>query len=546
MATLGKKILNKAEARAKILQGILEVSNTVSSTYGPQGRTVIFEKGNDARITKDGITVAKEIKFSDEAKNLGALLVKKASGTSNQFSGDGSTSTTILTAEFCKQAHYLLNQGIDINDLREGYQIAYEEVLASLEKYKKTIESEDDIYNIALISSNGDIEIAKNIQEAFLSIGDDGVVAIGDSMSRKGETSVKIATGLEFDKGYLSSLSVNSTNDQCILQNAKVLMSIDPINEIDFIAAIVQPLQLSKTSFIAIAPDYSEEVTAWFRELLSKKAISGALILAPGVSKQNIYDKLNDIAVILDAKLYGQDFDIDDYNQDCLGEAGQIVISKGKTSIIDAKTDEERFEEYISLLKAKIVTDSTETGYSEYEIESIKERIAKMTGGVATILIGALDTIELAEKKDRYEDAVNAVRSMLQDGYIPGAGTTLLRISYENKQELKIACQTAYNAYMKAIRKPAQLLIESGGADVENIIPEILTNENLGYNARLRKIDNLLKAGIIDPYKVIKNSIIYSTNAAKSFMSIDSVILYDLPNGSYRSLDEGLNEETIY
>jgi len=548
MAVAGKKIYRQNEARKIVLSGMQEVATTVSSTFGPRGRTVAFDRGGNVKITKDGITVAKEIKFSDEAKNFGAVLIKEAAGKSNYINGDGSTSTTILTYELCKEAYKLLIQGIDINDLREGYKEAKDYVIKKLEDYKHEIEGEDQIFNIAKVSANGDEEIAKNIQQAFLSIGDNGIVSIADSLSRKGETTVKIATGLEFDRGFLSSLSVNSANDQCILNDAKVLLSANVIDDVEDIKAILQGLQLAKKDVVIIAPDFTDEVMAFFRELLSKKVIQGSLVLAPGTSKNTINDNLLDLAVMLDAQILGQDFDTNEFKDDCLGEARQIIISKGKTIIIDAKTNEERFNKHIELLQAKVNHDSAEIGYSEYEIESVKERIAKMSGGVATIYVGGLTIQELGEKKDRYEDAINAVRSSLRGGYIPGAGTALLRIaSSDNLMSTSTSMNLAIKAFMKAMKTPAKVLINSSGHDYDNVINEILKDnvKSIGFDSRSGELTDLIKKGIIDPFAVIVNSVIYAHNMAEQFMSVDSVIITDVPNLRVESLDDILNEDGL-
>jgi chaperonin GroEL len=543
----GKRIIIKDKARLGILEGIIEAGQTAALTYGPRGRTVMFDKGANARITKDGITVLNQIQYESELKNFGAQLLKEASGKSNFQGGDGSTSTAILTSELCITAQRLLSQGIDINDLREGYKLAKEYVLEELKKYKKTITQEDDLYNVARISANNDEEIAENIREAFTSIGDDGIVTLADSLSRTGETVVKISTGIEFDRGFLSSLSVNSSNDQAIFDNPQIILSSQIINDVELLKTLLQALFINKKPVVLIAPDFDDEVLAWAREQLSKKTMIGALVLAPGVSKESINNNLIDYSILMNGKIAFQDVDIDKFDiDDDVCTCDRIIISKGKTTIVTPHTDEARFDKHIENLQAKVNSNSADFAYSEYEIETIKERIAKMSGGVATILVGALTAPELGEKKDRYEDAMNAVRATIQDGYVPGAGTPLLRISYyaPTKSE-SLAVNLAFKEYMKAIRKPAKLLITSAGGDHESIIPEILKDEAYGFNAKSGQIDSLLDVGIIDPYKVIVNSIVYSTNVAEAFMSLDAVIVTDVPNLTISSLDEILNESTI-
>jgi len=544
----GKQIINSQHARNKILEGILEAGNTTAKTFGPRGRTVAYDRGGSFIVTKDGITVLKNIGFTDEMKNFGVMLLREASAKSNYQAGDGSTGVAILTAELCKEANKLLNRGLDINDIKEGFKLGRDFVLKHLQNYIHNIEDNKDIFNIAKISANNDEEIAKYITEAFTSIGDNGIVSIGVSQSRKGETVVKINTGIEFDRGFLSSKCVNSINDQCILQNPKILLSSKQLNDIDELQPIIEFCKLHKHPLIIIAPNFDETVMALFTELLSRKTIDCSLILAPGSTKTNIEDKLSDLSVLLNTKILGQDFDLNEFNSDKhFGTCSEIIISKGKTIIVEPKYDEAEYNKWIQFLQDKIKLDSAEKAYSEFEIESIKERIARMTGGIATILVGALTDIELNEKKDRYEDAINAVRSTINNGYVIGASTPLLKISsLEFKDEYLPPIMMAVSSYLKCMKTPAKLLISSTGKDPDVLIPKILSEkQNYGFNAKTEKIVDLIQEGIIDPYKVIYNSILYSTNIAEQFISIDAIIISDVKNLSYQSLDEVLNEEGI-
>ena len=543
----GKQIINSQQARNKILQGILEAGNTTAKTYGPRGRTVAYDKGGSFIATKDGITVLKNIGFTDEAKNFGAILLREASAKSNYQAGDGSTGVAILTAELCKEAAYLLDQGLNINSIKEGFNIAKDFVLKELQKYVYNIEDEKDIFNIAKISANNDEEIAKYITEAFTKIGDNGIVTIGTSQSRKGETFVKINSGIEFDKGFLSSKCVNSINDQCILQNPKILLSSNPINDPEEIKPIVEFCQINKVPLIIIAPNFDELVMTMFTDLLSRKQLEGSLILAPGAGKKIIEDKLNDLAMLLNTKILGQDYDIEEFNSDKhFGSCSEIIISKGKTVLVDPQFNQEDFDKYIQLLQDKVQQDSAEMAYSEFEVESIKERIARMTGGIATILIGALTEIELNEKKDRYEDAVNAVRSTINEGYVIGASTPLLKIASTEYGDYSPAINMAIASYLKCMKKPAKLLISSTGKDPDMMVPQILNKEkDWGYDAKKEKIVNLKTEGIIDSYKVIYNSVIYATNIVEQFINIDAIIVSDVKNLSYQPLDSVLQEEGI-
>ena len=535
----GKSIIFGQKARDKINNGIQLACKAVASTFGPRGRTVSYCKGTNSITTKDGISVLKILAFSDEAADTGLKLLKEASDKANMHSGDGSTSTTILTAALCNEANNLLTQGININDLRYAFRKASQDVLSSLEKYKKDIDSEDTLKNIALVSANGDEEIANFVTEAFTSIGDGGLVSYADSMSRTGKTVLELKKGIQIDKGYISSKCVNSTNDQCILTDAKIILFNDIVEDVEKLSLLTQQLR-GKNHVLVIAPDFSDEVNAFYQKNLATANI--AFVRAPGISRESISANILDIAIITSSSIIGIDKDIDEFNplKDC-GFASSIVITNKETIITDPKTDEEALKKHVEQLKSLTQEGDCIHGRSVFQIDQLNERIARLTGGIATIYIGALTSIELSEKKDRYDDAINAVRNSLAEGILVGAGTSLLRISYEDNKNLKdmtIPQVTAYKAYMKAIREPAKKLILSTGEDTENIIPKILKNEKYGFNARTAVVENILEKGIVDPYTVVKNSIIYSTNMAEQFMSIDTIVVSDVKNMSIEALDE--------
>lgn len=538
----GKTIIRGQRARDLLNNGIQLAGDVVASTFGPRGRTVMYNKGTNAISTKDGISALKAIAFTDEALDNGLKILKEGTDKANMHSGDGSTSTTILSKTLCNEANSLLKQGIDINDLRVAFRKAKDDVLSQLETYKNEIEDEETIKNIALVSANGDEEIASFVTEAFTSIGDGGLVSYADSMSRTGKTAIEIKQGLQIEKGYISSKCVNSTNDQCILKDAKIILFNKPV-EADSTEAFSLMLQsLKGKQVLVVAPDYDDEVFSMYIKGYAQNGY--AFIKAPGMTRESIEANVMDIAVLTSGKIIGLDKELEEFNtmHDC-GEAASIVISKNETIITDPNTNQEEFDKHIEMLKS--FTEGEEDvvhGKSPYQIDAIKERIAKLTGGIATIYIGALTSIELSEKKDRYDDAINAVRNSLSEGYLIGAGTSLLQISYnkisEACKDMTIPQQTAYKAYMKAIRAPAKALILSAGEDTEVIIPEILKDKHLGFNARTATVERIMDIGIVDPYVVAKNSIIYSENTVEQFMSIDTLIVSDVKNMSIEALDD--------
>lgn len=536
----GKIIVKGQQARDKLMKGITLAGEGVADTFGPRGRTFAWNKGTDTKTSKDGITFLTQIQDADEATDMGMKLVKEASDRANMHSGDGSTSTAILTKALCYEANQLLREGININDLRAGYKKAASDVLSKLESYKKDIQSEDDIYKIAKVSANGDEEVAGFVKDAFTQIGDDGLVSYADSASTTGKTFLDIKQGIRIDKGFISSKCVNAENNQCILHNAKIVIFKDLVDDTEKLSLLLQS-NANKDPLLIVAPEYSDDVRAYYTKHYA--ASTTVFILIDGTAQSVIEENLDDLAIMTSSKIIGKDTTIDEYNlHKDAGEASVVTITAKQTIVSDPKTDEDALDSYIQKLKDKLSNDDPINGMSPWQKEQIQSRIAKMTGGIATIYIGALSKIELGEKKDRYDDAINAVRNALSDGIVAGGGTPLLKISYDKIsdacKDLAPAQQLAYKAYMKAIRTPAKTLIASAGEDSEVIVPEILKDDDLGFNARTAKVSKLINDGIFDPYNSVKNAVTYSSNMAEQFMGIDVLVLSAVKNMSVEPLDE--------
>jgi chaperonin GroEL len=550
---VGKITINGQDARSKILKGILKVTNAVKVTYGPKGKLVAYYKGRSIATTKDGISVAKQLDFTDELENMGALLVKEAADKANHQNGDGSSLATILTGELCKEYNTLLNFNADINQIKESLEYAKDQVLKELETFKYELVSDLDIYDVARISANGDTEIAGYIQEAFNSIGNNGIVSLANSLSRSGKTEVVISSGLEFNKGYASSLSVtNLKSETCELNKPNILICGKHLSEYSDIVPIIDICRAHKESLVIIAPSFDELFIAAFNEVLRDHTLAGAVTTLPGMSQREKLDYAKDLAMLLGAKILYDEVDLSDFDPaKHMGSCELITLSKNKTAIIDAAAAEsEEFKEYLVTLQNRITLDEADEGVSKYEIDALKERLANLDGGVATIRIGALNEITQGEKFDRYDDALNAVRAAISDGCIPGASTPLLRISYKLMNEWTnhwplelntLEKQSAATIFLKTLRKPAKFLIQSAGNDPENIIPEILSKGNAyGFDARGNKVDDLINKGgprVIDSFKVIKNCVIYSVDMAKIFISLGLAVMSDVKNLSLQNLD---------
>jgi chaperonin GroEL len=546
-----KKLLFGNDARSKILAGITKCAKVVQKTYGPNGHSTVVYKGTTPFITKDGIHTLESISFRDELENIGASLIKEASKRANYLNGDGSSATAILTALLCGSANRLINLGLDTADIRDGFRIALEDVLSRIDTVKTPIASEDAIRNIARISANNDDEIASFITRAFTQLGDNGVVVIADSMSRLGKTDITFSTGCNIESGYVSSKCVNTTNDTCELQHPLVLISIEPLRTFEEITPFLQYAQAAKQPLVILAPDFEEVVSAGFENEIVTKHIEGSLILAPGSSRPAIKTQLQDIATLLNAQILGLDTTIDAFSfESSFGTCERLVLHPRKTEIVGPDTDVVRLDEYIKALQERTTLDAVDEALSEYEAETIKERIARLTGGIATIYVGSRTSIELGEKKDRYEDAVNAVRAALAEGIVPGAGTAFLRIGSDLideyiHEECKESVKTAAIALLDTIGTLSRILIKSAGLSPDKTVPQILATDNFstGFNGVTRNVEDLYEAGVVDPVKVVKNSLLYAENVAESFMSIDCAIISDLGALSIEKGDTVLMDE---
>ena len=522
-----------------MLQGMLEAVSVVADTFGPRGKTIAYQKGTNTTLTKDGITVLKNLKFSDELKDIGIKFVKEASDKANFHNGDGSSTTAILTGALCKSMNELIDKGVDINLIRESLNEVKDFVLEQLKSYKEDIDSEEAIENVALVSSNGDKELAKLITEAFTSIGDKGLVSYADSQSVTGESCVKIQNGLELSKGYISSKCVNTSNDQCIMEDVKVAIFKDPVEDLEKIKMFVQLMHNYNT--MVIAPDYSQEVAAFYMN--SAAMDKNVFIRTPGYSIDSINRANEDLAAVFNTPIIGETIQFEEFSPDKAGTAEEITVTKNSTVIVGPSTDKAKLDEYINTLEGLITHQDATHGLTQEEITDIKSRIARMTGGIATIYVGALTSQELSERKDRADDAVNAVRNALRSGFVVGGGTAFYRIAtskeYEKFAKKVIpAKRLVYDAFMNSIETPLKILVKSAGKSIESVAIELSKKKKYGFNAKTGYVEDIASKGIIDPYSVVENCLIYSTNMAGKFVSIADAIISDVKNLSINAIDD--------
>ena len=536
---MGNIVVKSFEARQAMLDGMRIAVGVVVDTFGPRGKVFAYNNGTNTILSKDGVTALKKIKLSNELKDMGVKFVTEASDKANYHNGDGSSTTAILTYAMCEAMNKLINQGFDINLIRTCITEIRDFIFGLLTNFKCDIDDEKQIHDIAFISANGDEEMANLITQAFTSIGDKGLVSYADSQSRYGESSLVLSKGCEIGKGYISSKCVNSANDQAIFEDVYVAIFRDVVEDLEHFKMFIQLMH--GHNLLVIAPDYSDEVAAFYTNTAAKD--NNVFIRTPGYSRESIQRENEDLAVIFNTQIIDENIQLEEMTYDKCGHAESIVATKNSVVVTEPSTDKNRKKEYVDTLQGLIDHQDPTHALSSDEITNIKSRIAKLEGGIATIYVGALSNQELSERKDRVDDALNAVRNALNGGFVVGGGTTLYRIA-EGDEYSKLLENTTpdkkvvYDALMQAIKMPLKILVHSASCSYEKVAIELHEDKNFGFNARTGKVENLIEQGIVDPYNIVKNAVLYATNMTTQFVSVADAIISDVKNLSIEPLDE--------
>lgn len=536
---MGNIVVKSFDARRAMLEGMRIAVGVVIDTFGPRGKVFAYNNGTNTILSKDGITALKKIKLSNELKDMGVKFVTEASDKANYHNGDGSSTTAILTYAMCEAMNKLINQGFDINLIRSCITEIRDFIFSLLTNFKCDVDDEKQIHDIAFISANGDEEMADLITQAFTSIGDKGLVSYADSQSRYGESSLVLSKGCEIGKGYISSKCVNSANDQAIFEDVYVAIFRDVIEDLEHFKMFIQLMH--GHNLLVIAPDYSDEVAAFYTNTAAKD--NNVFIRTPGYSRESIQRENEDLAVIFNTQIIGEDIQLEEMTYDKCGHAESIIATKNNVVVTEPSTDKNRKKEYVDTLQGLIDHQDPTHALSSDEITNIKSRIAKLDGGIATIYVGALSNQELSERKDRVDDALNAVRNALNGGFVVGGGTTLYRIAEGDEYTDLLKNTTSdkkvvYDALMQAIKTPLKILVHSASCSYEKVAIELHEDKNFGFNARTGKVENLIEQGIVDPFNIVKNAVLYSTNMTTQFVSIADAIISDVKNLTIEPLDE--------
>jgi chaperonin GroEL len=535
-----KRIVFDQKARAGILLGMRKAATAVGSTLGPRGGLVAISRGDGPKLTKDGVSVIKSLGFSDQTEAIGLEMIREASQRVATQAGDGTTTTALLAHDLCEKVVKLADLGLAPAVIREGIALAGEAIQRKLLEDRRVIKSDDDVRHVALVSANNDAEIASNVIKAFGLIGDDGVVTLGDSLSRKGETTVEYSDGMEVE---LAASPIYFDRAQSIeFESPKVVVFKKPVTQKEQILPFMQIGNQVGVPIIFIAPDYDDESLRLMSDNYERGAWHGVPLFVGGSSAAAKEDNLSDVAIMLGAGIVGVDgLTLDTWNSDRdFGECERIIVKRGSTIFSEAKHSDAAFEAYT----AKLRDDSTSEEKSEYEQEKIKERLARLSGGIATIKVGALTPQAMQEKKDRYEDAICAVRAATADGILIGGGTELAMCSAFVERESEKQPpekRKVMRAVAATMRRPLELLIASADAYPSVVYDVIRGDGKLGFNADSGTTTDLDELGIYDPYKVASLAVAYACEVASNFSMISCAVVGEHDNFSSEKL-EGITE----
>jgi chaperonin GroEL len=521
-----KEVRFSTDARDKMLRGVDILANAVKVTLGPKGRNVVMEKSFGApRITKDGVTVAKEIELSDKFENMGAQMVREVASKQNDAAGDGTTTATVLAQAIVKEGVKSVAAGMNPMDLKRGIDAAVEAVVADLKKHSKKVTSNDEIAQVGTISANGDSFIGQEIAKAMQKVGNEGVITVEEA--KTAETETDIVEGMQFDRGYLSPYFITNAekmvaelDDPYILIHEKKLSSLQPM--LPILEAVVQ----AGKPLVIVAEDIEGEALATLVVNKLRGGLKVGAVKAPGFGDRR-KAMLEDIAILTGGQMIAEDLGIklENVTLQMLGRAKRVRIEKENTTVIDGAGQKSEIEGRIAQIKAQI-EDTT----SDYDREKLQERLAKLAGGVAVIRVGGATEVEVKEKKDRVDDALNSTRAAVEEGILPGGGIPLLRaikaLQALTEKTPNTDQKTGIEIVRRALVSPARQIVDNAGGDGAVVIGKLLESNDYGYgfDAQTGEYADLFKKGIIDPTKVVRTALQDAASIAGLLITTEAMV----------------------
>ena len=519
-----KNITYGEDARQNILRGVNKLADAVKVTLGPKGRNVVIEKKfGSPLITKDGVTVAKEIELAEPLENMGAQMVREVASKTSDIAGDGTTTATVLAQAIYREGIKMVTSGHNPMELKRGIEIAVKKSVESIDKLKKSVDAKEIAF-VGTISANGDEEIGKIIAEAMDKVGKDGVITVEEAKGL--ETTLEVVEGMQFDRGYLSPYFVTDAERmEAVLENARILIFEKKISSMKDLLPVLEQTAKQGKQLLIIAEEVEGEALATLVVNKLRGTLQVCSVKAPGFGDRR-KAMLEDIAILTGGKMISEDLGIklENVKWDDLGEAKKIVVDKENTTIVVDTTDRKRKEAIAG--RVKQIRAQIEETTSDYDREKLQERLAKMVGGVAVIKVGAATETEMKEKKARVEDAMHATKAAVEDGIVPGGGVALLR-AQDAVEKIKESgdIQVGINIVKRALEEPARQIIANAGIEGAVILKELKEKGgNIGFNAATEKVEDLLKSGIIDPAKVTKSALQNASSIASLMLTTEAMI----------------------
>jgi len=519
-----KQITYAEEARRAILSGVNKLADAVRVTLGPKGRNVVIEKKfGSPSITKDGVTVAKEIELKNPVENMGAQMVREVASKTSDVAGDGTTTATVLAQAIFREGSKNVTAGANPMDLKRGIEAAVEAAVASIDALSKPV-SGDEIAHVGTISANNDSEIGKIIAEAMEKVGKDGVITVEEARSM--ETTLEVVEGMQFDRGYLSPYFVTDAERmEVVLENVKILLHEKKISSMKDLLPVLERVAQQGSPFMILAEDVEGEALATLVVNKLRGTLQVAAVKAPGFGDRR-KAMLEDMAILTGGRVITEDLGIklENVQWNDLGSASKVVITKDETTIVTDSDDSSRKEAIAGRIKQ--IRQQIEDSTSDYDREKLQERLAKLVGGVAVIRVGAATETEMKEKKARVEDAMHATKAAVEEGIVPGGGVALLRaIAAVEKVKAEGDVQVGVDIVRRALEEPTRQIAANGGYEGSVIVKEALSKSgNEGFNAQTGVFEDLVKAGVIDPAMVTKTALRNAASIAALMLTTEALV----------------------
>jgi chaperonin GroEL len=518
-----KEIKFGRTAREKMLRGVDILADAVKVTLGPKGRNVIIDKSFGApRITKDGVSVAKEIELEDKFENMGAQMVREVASKTNDIAGDGTTTATVLAAAIVREGAKAVAAGMNPMDLKRGIDLAVAEVVKDLVSKAKKINTSEEVAQVGTISANGEKEIGAYIAEAMQKVGNEGVITVEEA--KTAETELEVVEGMQFDRGYLSPYFVTNPEKMVAeLEDAYILLHEKKLSNLQAMLPVLEAVVQTGKPLLIISEDVEGEALATLVVNKLRGGLKIAAVKAPGFGDRR-KAMLEDIAILTGGTVISEDIGIklESVTLEMLGRAKKVSITKENTTIVDGAGQKSDIEGRVAQIKVQI-----EETTSDYDKEKLQERLAKLAGGVAVIRVGGATEIEVKEKKDRIDDALNATRAAVQEGIVPGGGTALLRASVVLNIKGANEDQTAgINIVRKSLQSLVRQIAENAGDEGSIIVGKILESDtdNYGYNAQTGEFGDMIAMGIVDPVKVVRTALQNAASVAGLLVTTEAMI----------------------